>query len=166
MTGETMEKWQVIEWQLFVLNLALGTTILFSLGVLIEKWGKSLKIPLIISGIFTFHFVAFCWIFFRAGAIGSILPSGDLLGKVLSKLASITFDPSFIMEVNDKTPYVLPAILFGFILHFSPVVLKENISHWFSKQSFVIQAILVSLVITSVLILNTQRTVPFIYFQF
>lgn len=166
MTGETMEKWQVMEWQLFVLHLALGATLLFLLGVLIEKWRKSFKIPLLISGIFTFHFVAFCWIFFRAGAIGSILPSGDLLGKVLSKLASIHFDPSFIMEVHDKTPYVLPAILFGFVLHFSPIILKENITHWFSKQSFVVQAILVSLVITSVLILNTQRTVPFIYFQF
>jgi hypothetical protein len=70
------------------------------------------------------------------------------------------------MEVQDKTPYVLPAILFGFILHFFPIILKEKITHWFSKQSFIVQAILVSLVITSVLILNTQRTVPFIYFQF
>lgn len=166
MTGETMEKWQVMEWQLFILNLALGATLLFSLGVLIEKWGKSFKIPHIISGIFTFHFVAFCWIFFRAGSIGSILPSGELLGKVLSKLATVTFSPSFLMEVHDKTPYVLPAILLGFALHLSPIVLKEKATQWFSNQSFIVQAILVSLIITSVLVLNTQRTVPFIYFQF
>lgn len=166
MTGETMEKWQVMEWQLFVLNLALGATLLFFVGILIEKWGKKFKIHHIISGIFTFHFVAFCWIFFRAGAISSILPPSDLLGKVLSKLATITFDTSFLIEVHDKTPYVLPAILLGFALHLSPIILKDKATQWFGKQSFIVQAVLVSLIITSVLVLNTQRTVPFIYFQF
>ena len=71
-----------------------------------------------------------------------------------------------IQQNATKWKVKIPDILFGFILHFSPIILKEKITHWFTKQSFVVQAILVSLVITSVLILNTQRTVPFIYFQF
>ena len=161
-----MEKWQIMEWQIFIFNLALLITGLFLSGIILEKWLKNIKITTFMAGLFTFHFVAFCWIFFRAGALGSSIPSGDLLGKVLSKLTTIRFDISFFAEMNDKTPYVLPAILIGFGLHFSPSSIKEFLTNWFSRQSFILQAIFISMIITAALILNTQRNVPFIYFQF
>jgi len=164
--GDTMEKWQVMEWQIFIFDLALLVVGLFLTAILIEKWLKNVKISNFLAGLYTFHFVAFCWIFFRAGAIGSTIPPSELLGKILSKLTTIRFDISFFVELNDKTPYVLPAILIGFGLHFSPARIKEFLTNWFSNQSFIIQAILISLIITVVLILNTQRQVPFIYFQF
>jgi len=164
--GESMEKWQVMEWQQFIFDLTLVIIGLFLTGILIDKWLKNIKISTFISGLYTFHFVAFCWIFFRAGAIGSAIHPADLLGKVLSKLTTIRFDLSFLLEINDKTPYVLPAILIGFGLHFSPSSIKEFLTNWFSRQSFIVQAIFISLIITAVLILNTQRNVPFIYFQF
>jgi D-alanyl-lipoteichoic acid acyltransferase DltB (MBOAT superfamily) len=164
--GDTMEKWQIMEWQFFIFQLTLLITGLFLSGIILEKWLKNIKISTFMAGLFTFHFVAFCWIFFRAGAMGSSMPPGDLLGKVLSKLTTIRFNLSFFAEMNDKTPYVLPAILVGFGLHFSPSGIKEFLTNWFSRQSLILQAIFISLIITAVLILNTQRNVPFIYFQF
>jgi hypothetical protein len=98
--------------------------------------------------------------------MGSSMPPGDILGKILSKLTTIRFDLSFFAEINDKTPYVIPTLLIGFGLHLSPIRLKEILTNWFSRQSFIVQAIFISLIITLVLILNTQRNVPFIYFQF
>lgn len=164
--GDTMEKWQIMEWQIFILHLALIITGLFLCGIILERWLKNVKISTFIAGLYTFHFVVFCWIFFRAGALGSSMPSGELLGKILSKLTTIRFDLSFFAEINHKTPYVLPAILIGFGLHITPIRVKEILTNWFSRQSFVIQAIFISLLITLVLIINTQRNVPFIYFQF
>jgi len=164
--GDTMEKWQIMEWQIFILHLALIITGLFLCGIILERWLKNVKISTFIAGLYTFHFVVFCWIFFRAGALGSSMPSGELLGKILSKLTTIRFDLSFFAEINHKTPYVLPAILIGFGLHITPVRVKEILTNWFSRQSFIIQAIFISLIITLVLIINTQRNVPFIYFQF
>jgi D-alanyl-lipoteichoic acid acyltransferase DltB (MBOAT superfamily) len=163
---DNIEKWQVMEWQSFLVHIGIYLVILFTIGILMDKWRKNLKISNMISGVFTFHFIAFCWIFFRAGAIGAVLPPEELIGKVLSKLSTIQFDSALLMEIHQKTPYVLPAMLLGFGLHFSPVNLKLLLTNWFSRQSFVIQAILVSLVVTGVFILNTQRHVPFIYFQF
>jgi len=165
-SNDNMEKWQVLEWQSFLLQIGLYLIFLFMFGLLMDKWRKNQQISHLISGLFTFHFIAFCWIFFRAGAIGSVIPPAELLGKVLSRLSAIQFDIAFLLEIHQKTPYILPAILVGFGLHFSPVNLKLHLTNWFSRQSFVVQAILISLTITGVLILNTQRHVPFIYFQF
>jgi len=165
-SNDNMEKWQVLEWQSFLLQIGLFLIFLFMFGLLMDKWRKNQQISHLISGLFTFHFIAFCWIFFRAGAIGSVIPPAELLGKVLSRLSAIQFDIAFLLEIHQKTPYVLPAILVGFGLHFSPENLKLHLTNWFSRQSFVVQAILISLTITGVLILNTQRHVPFIYFQF
>ena len=105
------------------------------------------------STVFTFHFVCFCWIFFRAESLGKAV-------EILRSIASITSGAS------NLTGPVIAVMAFGFALHYVPNRTLDWLKERFVRAPVIVQAsIMVSL---TVLIYNfsTSKILPFIYFQF
>jgi len=110
-------------------------------------WGR------VLGAFVTFHFVCFCWIFFRA-------PSFDDAGAVLQTLAQGT------TYIPNLTPKVLGVLALGLGIHVSPRAWREQ-----AKEVFVATPAWVKGVVLFVLAVVLQQikgtdVVPFIYFQF
>jgi len=111
-----------------------------------------------LSGFITFHFVAFCWIYFRAGSIAGVQ-------SMLEQIA-LNFNWAGIPERIDKyrTPFLI--ILLGFFIHFIPKSIKDR-----AKESFVAIPDFAKVIACAVIIFvcyqaKTADVQPFIYFQF
>jgi D-alanyl-lipoteichoic acid acyltransferase DltB (MBOAT superfamily) len=106
----------------------------------------------------TFHFVAFCWIFFRASnfeiAIQIIqqiskLPHWELLPKIVN---------------GYKLVFILFAV--GYILHFIPDNTQHKLILFTQKWPLFIKAFLLALIIYLIAQVKSAEIQPFIYFQF
>ena len=106
----------------------------------------------------TFHFVCFCWIFFRAGTFEVALqvihqithnPRPDLLPAVLA-----AFRPVFAL------------VALGYALHFLPDGLTVRLEGMMARRSVLTQAALLTVIIWIVIQVKSADIQPFIYFQF
>jgi len=113
----------------------------------------------VLSVILTFHFVAFCWIFFRAKDFDTALQVIDNIGKV-------TFDWQqwIIIGEGYKNVFLLMAI--GFVWHFLPEKLVEGMQAAFKALPIIVKAIVLGLVYWLVYAMASAGPQPFIYFQF
>ena len=103
----------------------------------------------LLAGVVTFHFVAFCWVFFRAPDFGAAW-------AVLAKIAEgTTWAPNL-------TPTILGVLGAAVVLHFVPRALYERARARFVAAPAAAQAIVLVSVGFVLGSLATQ-TVPFIY---
>jgi len=106
----------------------------------------------------TFHFVCFCWIFFRAANITTVV---DILNQIL-----FHFNAGLFSEVIEGYKVVMMLMVIGYLLHFMPreaeLAAQETITSMplAGKAAFMISVII--LVIQS----KSSGIQPFIYFQF
>jgi len=117
---------------------------------------KSLAIFL--SWFITFHFVSFCWIYFRApdmetvysiaGQIAGHFTVGDLWVKVMAYKA------------------VMSLIVLGFGIHLLPAVWKKQWELYFIQLPDILKALVVAVVIFMLYQIASSDVQPFIYFQF
>ncbi|MBT33608.1 MAG: membrane-bound O-acyltransferase family protein [Thalassobius sp.] len=112
----------------------------------------------LISGIITFHFVAFCWIFFRADTF-------ELAGKVISQIAQ-SFHPEVIYDILVAYKNVFMIMLFGYILHWLPSSWKNFGAEVFVKTPDFAKATIIFIVIMVLFQVKSSELQPFIYFQF
>ncbi len=106
----------------------------------------------------TFHFVCFCWIYFRASDIPTV-------HAVLEQIA-FSFQAGLIPEIIGAYYPVFLLMVFGFMVHFLPVHFKKSIQTHFIHLPEPVKALFI---VCLVLILYQARTAdiqPFIYFQF
>jgi len=119
---------------------------------------KNTAISKIVAGVVTFHFVAFCWIYFRA----------DNVDKVKLMLSRITkhFNWSGIGErlVEYRTPLLLIAL--GFFIHFLPISWKTRAKEFFITVPDVAKVHVCAVIIFVCYQAKTADVQPFIYFQF
>ncbi len=119
------------------------------------SWGKTGKI---LAALLTFHFVAFCWLYFRATDVPTV--------KLM--LNNIIFDFNWAGIPSRFTGYwkVFVTILIGFGIHLLPSSLKDRLRNWFSSTPLYVKV----LVFVAVIFITYQATSaelqPFIYFQF
>ncbi|HEX8038018.1 MAG TPA: MBOAT family protein [Chryseosolibacter sp.] len=111
------------------------------------------------AGIFlTFHFVCFCWIFFRAADMETV---GEMLNQML-----FHFNAGLFSDFVAGYKVVLMLMTIGYILHFIPreaeLAAQETITNMplAGKAAFMLSVIL--------LVIQTKASgiQPFIYFQF
>jgi D-alanyl-lipoteichoic acid acyltransferase DltB (MBOAT superfamily) len=123
-----------------------------------SKGKKSSGISKFTGQVVTFHFVAFCWIFFRAENI-------DIVGQVLSQIA-VHFQPELIPQVVEayKAIFILMAI--AYLIHWTPKGLKEYVEEYFGYAPDFAKAAIIVLVIIGLYQVKTSAIQPFIYFQF
>jgi D-alanyl-lipoteichoic acid acyltransferase DltB (MBOAT superfamily) len=112
----------------------------------------------LLSMLLTFHFVAFCWMYFRAIDIKT----------VQSMIHQIFYDFD-LTEISSRIQgYWKPFsfILFGFVIHLLPSKFKLYLKKSFSSTPIYIQVLMISLLIFLIYQAKSAEIQPFIYFQF
>lgn len=136
------------------------------LGLAIHKYfaanvkGKffETKIWKIFSLIFTFHFVAFLWIFFRAADFAT---AWQVINSII-----FNFDIEYILPfISSKQLWVI-LLFIGFASQFIPLDKNPIITKRFSELPVVFQAIIFIFTVQLIIQLKSAEVQPFIYFQF
>jgi alginate O-acetyltransferase complex protein AlgI len=143
-------------------GIALAVHKLFSGYFPERKEGKNTALGTLwtfISVLLTFHFVAFCWIFFRAKDFSIAL---DLINNI----GEVTFDPAQweVIIMGYKNVFLL--MLVGYVWHFLPEGITQAMKKGFDKSPLVVKGILLGLVYWLVYAAASAGPQPFIYFQF
>ena len=113
----------------------------------------------IIAVVLTFHFVAFCWIFFRAKDFTLAL---DLINNI----GNVTFEPEHWQTIilGYKNVFILMGI--GYVWHFMPAGFSEGLKLTFYNIPLVLKSVILGLVFWLVYAAASAGPQPFIYFQF
>lgn len=111
-----------------------------------------------ISAIITFHFVCFCWIFFRADSFATAL-------HVISQAGNI-FDLGLVTAFIAGYTNVVALICAGYIAHFLPVRFKRQAASAVMVMPLPAQSVLLAFSIWIALQVRLTDIQPFIYLKF
>lgn len=120
----------------------------------ISKW----KLSNYLSWIITFHFVCFCWIFFRSPDMQTVLA---MIGQILN-----SFNVMLLPQLLSGYQAVLFLMLIGYILHFLPTSFEKKSEQWVTNLPLAGKVLLLASVIFLVIQTKSADIQPFIYFQF
>lgn len=112
----------------------------------------------IINGIITFHFVCFCWIFFRATNMTII---GDMLTQI-----GTNFGFEYILDNLIAYSSIFSVMIIGYVVHLLPTDYKNSLSDTFVKLPDFTKAIMIVGLLLLLYQVKTSELQPFIYFQF
>ncbi|MFZ9503260.1 MAG: MBOAT family O-acyltransferase [Cyclobacteriaceae bacterium] len=116
------------------------------------------KLFSVIGWLLTFHFVCFCWIFFRA-------PDIETVSAMLSQIA-FSFSGELLPQLISGYTGVMLLMTIGYLLHFLP----ESSEKWGEQQVTRLplagKIVLLTAVIFLVIQTKSAGIQPFIYFQF
>jgi D-alanyl-lipoteichoic acid acyltransferase DltB (MBOAT superfamily) len=153
--------WHGASWKFIFWGTAHGA------GLIINKLyqltiGKKRRMkkyfPNWLSWFITFHFVAFLWIFFRAGTFDEALVSiTTIFGQ---------FDPAYILPFIQARTIFSILLVTGMIFTFIPFQYKENIKLFFFRAPLIVKAVVFILIIQLIIQFQSESVQPFIYFQF
>ena len=111
-----------------------------------------------INVIVTFHFVCFCWIFFRNADFTN---SATMLSQITG-----SFHGELLPQLITGYWKVFALIALGYILHFTPEHLEQRAKTLMAKAPFwVYVAVMVAAIYLAIQMRSTEIQ-PFIYFQF
>lgn len=122
------------------------------------KKEKTNWLVIFISGLITFHFVAFCWIFFRAANLQIV---NDVLFQIFR-----SFKPELIVDVLYSYRKIFVVMLFGYVVHFLPIRWKDGLHVIFSRTPLPVKAVFIACVVILLYQVMSAGVQPFIYFQF
>ena len=110
------------------------------------------------SVIITFHFVCFCWIFFRNADFHN---SMDMLNQIFT-----AFRPQLFPQLMEGYWRVFALMAVGFLLHFAPDSWENAACRGVIRLPFLGKALLMVALIYLVIQMKSSEIQPFIYFQF
>ncbi|WP_445715075.1 MBOAT family O-acyltransferase [Flavobacterium sp.] len=151
--------WHGASWKFVVWG------VLHGLALVVEKFfGQFIKLPKnvfvrTIQVILTFHFVVFCWLFFRAKDFTTAFQIADNITKLTFNLEQWQT-----IILGYRNVFLLIAI--GVVWHFVPVKTLAGMQKTFSTLPLVAKAVLLGLIYWVVYATASADTQPFIYFQF
>lgn len=108
--------------------------------------------------VLTFHFVAFCWIFFR----NQTFPDAQMM---LQRIFT-DFHPELLGGVMSGYRYVFALIAFGYLTHYLPDSWQEFFVRVLRRGGVLLCALVLAGVIYIVIQVKSSTIQPFIYFQF
>lgn len=111
------------------------------------------------SILLTFHFVAFCWIFFRAKDF-------SIATDIITKIGDLTFNFNQWVVISEVYKNVFLLMFIGYVWHFFSQKLNHNLYQAFNKTPLVLKGLLIAFVFWIVFATASSGTQPFIYFQF
>jgi alginate O-acetyltransferase complex protein AlgI len=111
------------------------------------------------SIVITFHFVVFCWIFFRARDFETAL-------QVINNIGQLTFEPELWKTIVLGYKNVFGLMLFGYVWHFLSDSFTNGMKSVFDKTPLLVKAIILGFVYWIVYATAVAGSQPFIYFQF
>ena len=106
----------------------------------------------------TFHFVCFCWIFFRNAEFST---SVDMLGQIFMQ-----FHPQLFPQLLEGYWEVFALMGLGYVLHFVPDSWERACEKGVIRLPLLGKALLLILMIYVVIQMKSTEVQPFIYFQF
>jgi D-alanyl-lipoteichoic acid acyltransferase DltB (MBOAT superfamily) len=112
----------------------------------------------IIGIVITFHFVCFCWIYFRAPNIGI---AHQVMGRIV-----YAFHPEVWMGFIKGYPNVIILVVLGYLMHFTPYRFKDGIQKLVTNTPLIGKAVLILVIAYIVIQVKSAEIQPFIYFQF
>ncbi len=139
--------------------------VLHGLALAFERFfGQFIKLPKnyfirFLQVLLTFHFVVFCWLFFRCSDF-------DTVFLMLDIMSNIQWNPEKFQTILFSYKNVCILITFGFIWHFLPDSITSFNQKLFTKLPLLFQAIILGFVFWIVYVTASEGTQPFIYFQF
>ena len=137
---------------------------LHGLGLAAERWVKMLlptapgPLRKALGGLWTFHFVCFCWVFFRA-------PGMDAAWEMLSQIA-FDFRPELAADFVVGYAPVVFWLAAGYLLHLLPKSAEQWAERSVTWLPLLGKAALLVLVAMLVMQVKSAEVQPFIYFQF
>lgn len=114
---------------------------------------------LVISVLITFHFVTFCWIFFRAKDFTIAL-------ELINNIGKVTFDWEQWMVIVQGYKNVFMLMAIGFAWHYLPEKMVNAMQSVFKSLPILVKALVLGLVYWLVYATASAGPQPFIYFQF
>lgn len=112
----------------------------------------------IINLLITFHFVCFCWIFFR---VSSMETGWEMISQITHH-----FNPQIFFDFVAGYKGVLFLMATGYILHFIPSSVEKTAETYVTNLSLAGKAVILVAVIVLVVQTKSAGIQPFIYFQF
>ena len=106
----------------------------------------------------TFHFVAFCWIFFRAKDF-------DIALTIIHNIQQLSFNAAQWGAIVEGYRNVLLLMLIGFVWHFMPQRFNEQLKLFFGRMPILLKATVLALTFWVVYATASSGAQPFIYFQ-
>jgi len=106
----------------------------------------------------TFHFVSFCWIFFRADSMET---ATQMIRQIV-----FHFNPQIFIEFITGYKSVLLMMLIGYTLHFIPKSIELKTENLVTNLPLFLKVTFMILVILLVVQFKSSEIQPFIYFQF
>ena len=113
----------------------------------------------VLSILLTFHFVAFCWIFFRAKDFATALQVIENIGKI-----TVDFNQWLVVAQGYKNVFALMAI--GYFWHYIPERVMHAVQNVFVSLPLLTKAIVLGFIFWLVYATAAAGPQPFIYFQF
>ncbi|MCF0203479.1 MAG: MBOAT family protein [Bacteroidaceae bacterium] len=111
-----------------------------------------------LEAILTFHFVAFCWLFFRNNTLQNAI--------AMINIIFTNFQPQIFPQWIQSYSTVALLMFTGYLMHFLPYKLSLWAEHKIHKANILLKALLVILVVFLVIQVKSSDIQPFIYFQF
>ena len=108
--------------------------------------------------VLTFHFVCFCWIFFRNTSFQNSL---DMLQQIFT-----SFHPELFIQLVEGYWKVFLLMGVGYLLHFVPASWENFACKVVTATPFVGKVLLLVVLIYGVIQIKSSDIQPFIYFQF
>jgi alginate O-acetyltransferase complex protein AlgI len=130
----------------------------FFTGLAMPIFKKETRLLHVIGVLLTFHFVCFCWIFFRAT---SMTNAWEVITQIV-----LHFTPAVFIDFMVGYKVVVLLMLVGYGLHFIPKKIETNALQWFTNIPLVGKTALLLAVIILVMQTKSASIQPFIYFQF
>ncbi len=112
----------------------------------------------VVGVLFTFHIVAFGWIFFRAE---SMEKACEMLSQIVTN-----FHPEVFTQFVVGYKGVFTLMVLGYLFHFVPKRWENYLQQGVTQAPLVVQATLLALAILVVVQFKSAGVQPFIYFQF
>lgn len=106
----------------------------------------------------TFHFVCFCWIFFRAKDLSTV---NQMLEKII-----FSFNAQILPQLISGYAIIFGLMLAGYLLHWIPKKYKIYVQNIFGMMPDIVKALIITLIIVLLYQAQSSETQPFIYFQF
>jgi len=151
--------WHGASWKFVLWGILHGLALAFE-----RFFGNLIKLPKnyfvkTIQILLTFHFVAFCWLFFRAKDFSTAL-------QLISNIGELTFDWKQWLVIIQGYQNVFILILIGFVWHFLPNRVIQFLQKVFGSLPLIGKAIVLAFVFWIVYATASAGPQPFIYFQF
>lgn len=151
--------WHGASWKFVIWGVLHGLALVVErLFKGIKIWPKN-KLSHVFQVILTFHFVVFCWIFFRAKDFSTAF---DLIGMI----GKIDWHPEHWLTVIQGYKNVFLIMLIGYVWHFLPEKWVGFMKSSFSALPIVLKALVLALTYWLLYATATSGPQPFIYFQF